>query len=281
MEKIMVGIDFSPESRYAVRFAATVASIVSSSVEVVWVDSTDKTVVNQHQLELLHEQRREDLSFWIKELESLFPTVKIHYKIRTGKVSSEFLAHARQIKPWFMAIGIHGVSWLEESALGSEFSRLLTNFPSPVVSVRSGVGFNKESLNIVFPIDETRDTLSKLPETVRLAKSIGARVHVIGLLTSRLKGLRMKAEENARKAQQQFQSEGIEVVLNMLDTADVASSIIEYAESVAAAFICIVAEQSAQGSNLLGTFARRVVNNAITPVMIIHPKISNENIMES
>lgn len=281
MEKIMVGIDFSPESRYAVRFAATVASIVSSSVEVVWVDSTDKTVVNQHQLELLHEQRREDLLFWIKELESLFPTVKIHYKIRTGKVSSELLAHARQIKPWFMAIGIHGVSWLEESALGSEFSRLLTNFPSPVVSVRSGVGFNKESLNIVFPIDETRDTLSKLPETVRLAKSIGATVHVIGLLTSRLKGLRMKAEENARKAQQQFQSEGIEIVLNMLDTADVASSIIEYAESVAAAFICIVAEQSAQGSNLLGTFARRVVNNAITPVMIIHPKISNENIMES
>ncbi len=280
MEKIMVGIDFSPESRYAVRFAATVASIVSSSVEVVWVDSTDKTVANQHQLELLHEQRREDLSFWIKELESLFPTVKIHYKIKTGKVSSEILAYSRQIKPWFMVIGIHGVSWLEESALGSEFSQLLTNFPSPVVSVRSGIDIKKENLNIVFPIDETRDTLSKLPETLRLAKSLGAKVHVIGLLTSRLKGLRMKAEENARKAQQQLQSEDIGVVFNMLDTADVASSIIEYAESVAAAFICIVAEQSAQGSNLLGTFARRVVNNSITPVMIIHPKISNENIME-
>lgn len=280
MEKIMVGIDFSPESRYAVRLAATVASMVSASVEVVWVDNSERTLANQHHLEALYEQRREDLSFWINEIEKQFPGIKIHYKIRNGKLTNELLAHARQTKPWFMVIGIHGVSWLEESALGSEFSRLLTHFPSPVVSVRSSIDLSKEKISVVFPVDETRDTLSKLPDTITLAKKVGAKVHVLGLLTSKLKGLRMKVEENARKARQQMISEGLDVIFNSVDTADVASSTMEYAEGVSAAFICIVAEQSAQGSNLLDTFARRVVNNSIIPVMIIHPKISNENIME-
>ena len=121
------------------------------------------------------------------------------------------------------------------------------------------------------PVDSTLETLHKLPFTLEFAKNVEAIVHIAAMMTVSTKSLRTKIESYSRKAAGEARKMGVETVISVVETDNLVKGLLDYTGNVGAQLISIMTEQGNAGSNILGPFARQVVNDSPVPVLSIQP----------
>jgi len=273
MNLILVAIDFSKASLHALKYAIFFANQVEADVLMIWVDnqSTTENIFSDASAELRDESKRA-LKDIVEQHAPLLKKGKLSFKLRKGKVYFEIAQQARMNKANLIISGTHGVTGYEKFWIGSNAYRIVTNAPCPVITVRNQYDFSSGINNIVLPIDSTKNTLQKIPFTIKLAEYFNSNIHMLAMYSTTLKSLHKKVDNSANHTKKILDKHKIECSCSSIFADNITKSAIEYSNNINAELICMMTEQDTTASNiLLGEFAQQMVNNSLIPICSIHP----------
>lgn len=272
MKKIVVALDFSSGSIRALKYAINIANKINSDICMIWVDITSKpesiysSVVKSYRGEVI--KRFKEL---VEKFQPELKGGKLEYKLRKGKIYYEIVTYARAKGAELIVTGSHGVSGFEEYWIGSNANRIVGHAYCPVITVRNGFRIKKNIRKIVVPIDNSKNTLIKIPFTARLAKIFNSEVHIVGLYSTTLKTIHKRIENYAVKAKMYLEKEGVKYVYQTVLAENSTKSAIDYSNKIQADLISIMIEQEEKKqTGLLGPSAQQIVNHSQIPVLSVH-----------
>lgn len=273
MQPIVVAIDFSNTSIHCIEYAIPLANKVKSDIVLVWVDklnvleSVYPDTSNQNRIEA--KKRFEEL---IRQYgKKMAKGLKMEYKLRKGKVYHEVDSLAKNIGALLIIAGTHGISGFEEFWIGSNAFRMVTYASVPVITVRNDFRITKSINTILVPMDNSAETLQKLPFVAKLAQFFKSEVHVIATHSSHLKSIQRLPEKNSRQAIQFLKNNHISYVQDSIVSSDITKAVISYAVKINADLISIMTEQETPMNILMGPHAQQLINQSPGPVLCLHP----------
>ncbi|MCL2027727.1 MAG: universal stress protein [Bacteroidales bacterium] len=277
MTKILVPIDFSPNSLKSLDFVIEATKNISTEIILLWVNGIRSKDILISENEEMSTEKAATLKME-KIIEEYTPKLKngskIRYHIREGKVHIEVANQAKDEDVDLVVCCTHGASGFEEAYIGSNAYRMVMYCERPILTVRPNYRFQASSNIYVLPIDASRDTRQKVSFTCQLAKITKSEIHVLGLHTSKkASSLKKQVDTYANQVEKFIADEGIKSKVEFKEATNITKAIIAYAESVNADLISIMTEQeSSKWSLLLGTFAQQMLSASAIPVLSIKPK---------
>jgi nucleotide-binding universal stress UspA family protein len=272
MQPIVVAIDFSNTSIHCIEYAIPFANKVKSDIILVWVDkltpqeSLYPDTSNQNRNEA--KKRFDDL---VKQYgKKMGKGLKIEYKLRKGKVYHEVDSLAKNVCAQMIIAGAHGISGYEEFWIGSNAFKMVTYASVPVITVRNDFRINKNIKSILVPIDNSADTLHKIPIVTRLAQVFKSEVHVVATHSSHLKSIQRISEKYARQAIQHLEDNQVSFVQDSIVSNDITKAVISYANQIEADLISVMTEQETPMNILMGPHTRQLINQSPIPVLSVH-----------
>lgn len=141
-QRILVGLDFSEESRCALQEAASLASQSGASLSLVHVvepvfGPPDVALVSMTG-NLSEERMIKRAGEELRELETLIPPAcrVVETAVRCGIAFFEITEAARALGADLIVIGTHGRTGLERALLGSTAEKIVRHAPCPVLVMR-------------------------------------------------------------------------------------------------------------------------------------------------
>ncbi len=273
MKEIIVAIDFSKGSLYALELAIDIANKTNANIMMVWVDSeadSDSGFLASGS------EARNDAKLHIEKIQKDYQPKLVNstlsYKLRKGRVYSEIANQAKYNDAELIIAGTHGASGFEKMWMGSNAFRIVTYAPCPVITIRYGFNFKKKLEKIILPIDSSTDTRQKVPFACRMAKYFGAEIYIVGLYTTTLKAIRRKVDTYVEQVEKYLNENQVKHITNFLEADNTTTTTIEYAQKNNADLIVIMTEQEKTAANFwLGPYAQQMVNNSPIPVLSIQP----------
>ena len=271
MKQILVAVDFSKNSIHALEYAVNFAAAIKGAVTMVWVDKPDSedSLYDNESSEYRSEAKTRLEELVNEHSEKL--NGNISYKLRKGKVYKEIANQAKYSDAYIIIAGSHGVSGFEAFWIGSNANKIVTYSPCPVLTIRVDFPIKNGIKKIVLPIDNTSTTRQKVPFAVELAKFFNAEIHILELQSSTLKSVRAKVNSYTAQVIEYLAKNEVNFVTQEIETENITTSTVSYAEENDADLIVIMTEQDT--SNVwLGKYAQQMVNNAQVPILTVHPK---------
>jgi nucleotide-binding universal stress UspA family protein len=272
MQPIVVAIDFSNTSIHCIEYAISIANKVKSDIILIWVDkltaqeSLYPDTSNQNRNEA--KKRFEDL---VKQYgKKIGKGLKIEYKLRKGKVYHEVDSLAKNTNALLIIAGAHGISGFEEFWIGSNAFKMVTYASVPVITVRNDFKITKDIKNILVPIDNSAETLQKLPFVAKLAVFFKSEVHVVATHSSHLKSIQRISEKYSRQAIQYLEDKQVRFVQDSIVSNDITKAVISYAAQINADLISIMTEQETPMNILMGPHTQQLINQSPVPVLSVH-----------
>ena len=198
--------------------------------------------------------------------------INISYKVQEGSIFDEISKTADTIKAEFIVMGIHGRQGVQH-LLGSYAYKVISSTNVPVIVVKNRhhhEGYN----NIVVPVDLNFDSTKTVNNAIKFAKLFNSVVHVIGVLQSGSSVTRINKKVLIKKISDCITSKSVKVKAEILlkRNSEVSEKVLEYADSIEADLVMIVAEKGGSFSGLFGrNYAEQIIDKAEMPVLAIVP----------
>jgi nucleotide-binding universal stress UspA family protein len=273
MKTIVVAIDFSKWSKFALKYAIRIANQVDADVLMVWVDkaASMKPFYNDIKSNYLVEVKSQFEQLVNKNKKKLLKG-KLEYKIRRGKVHTEVINQAKYSDAYLIVAGTHGASGFEEFWIGSNAYRIVASSICPVITIRNGFCVLESTSKILLPIDSTIETRQKVPFTVNLAKSFDAEIMVLALYSSNVDEIRNTVDNYTSQTVSYIKKQNVKYSLNSVKVENnVADTVIDYVKKEGIDLVSILTEQESSISNIiLGPYAQQIVNHCPVPVITMH-----------
>lgn len=274
MKEIVVGIDFSKGAMNALKYAIMLANKVEANITMVWVDkptpsdSIFDNAAGAYRKEV--HKRFEDI---IKKYQKELNKGTLSFKIRAGKVFEEIANQAKYVDAKYVIAGTHGISGFEEMWIGSNANRVVAASPCPVITLRQGYIIENKINKIILPIDSTIETRQKAPYVADIAKAFNAEVIILGLVISSVTAIRNRVISYSNQMIEFFDTLNIKNSFHEVQSTNVTSDTLKFAEDNNADLICIMTEQETSTANIfLGPYAQQMVNHSPVPILSVHPK---------
>lgn len=223
MNKILVTVDFSANSRKTIRFAIQLASqykaeiiflnvvsLVAPTLDPTW----DYAYYSQFQNDQVHRNKNQ-LGNLVKKVydSKLPPGVKYSCVCQLGSdVGDQIVTYAKKSKVNFICVGASGTGVIEK-LFGTVATHLITNSPIPVFVIPKNYRL-KPLLDLCYASD-MKNLESEIKKVMELAKSIKANVKVFHL------EFETELEENQKKFKektQKYETKDIKFYFKALDT---------------------------------------------------------------
>jgi len=301
LHRVVVGVDFSPASIVAAKWAA---HHVVESAELILVHSAFAPQAPRFlrgrypSLELLLEVARDGADKKLRELAKLLPCKKVWIEARVGSPAEQIAAVARDSHADLIVVGTHGERRGLWTRVGSTAERLITRSPVPVLLATAVRDVRPR--RILVALDDADVT----PAVLRWAQFLGARfdarVTAVHVISSAILGHVLSVEaatssdqifDQARVSEEfgEQSDEWMESLLETgLDRSRVSSEVLfgEAGQEIIAAAERLESELIVMGSRgagsvgrrVLGSVAAEVLRGAPCPVLVI---IENEADLES
>lgn len=273
MSSIIVAIDFSNTSIHALEYAISIANKMKSDISLIWVDkiSSQESVYPDTTNENRNEAKKRFDELIHQYHKKLTKGISIEYRLKKGRIYREVDTLAKTTEADLIITGAHGISGFEEYWIGSNAYKIVTYASCPVITVRHDFPIRKNIERIIVPMDQSAETLQKIPFIVRLATLFKSEVHVVTTHNSHLKSIQRLTEKIAQTALRYFQGHDIRLVEDSIVSNDLTKALLTYSMNVDADLIAIMTEQETPAKILLGAQAQQLVNQSPIPVLSIHP----------
>ncbi len=273
MSPIIVAIDFSNTSIHALEYAISIANKMKSDINLIWVDkiSSQESVYPDTTNENRNEAKKRFDELIHQYNKKLTKGISIDYKLKKGRIYREVDNLAKITEAELIITGAHGISGFEEYWIGSNAYKIVTYASCPVITVRHDFPIRKTIERIIVPMDQSVETLQKIPFVVRLATLFKSEVHMVTTHNSHLKSIQRLTEKVAQTALRYFQGHDIKIVEDSIVSNDLTKALLTYSLNVDADLIAIMTEQETPVNILLGAQAQQLVNQSPIPVLSIHP----------
>ena len=272
MQSIVVAVDFSNTSIHAIEYSIPLSNKLKSDIILVWVDkiSPTESLYPDTSSENRNEAKKRFDEILVNFSRRMGKGLKMEYKLRKGKIYHEVDMVAKNTGAGLIITGSHGISGFEEYWIGSNAFKIVTYANCPVITVRPDFNIRKSIQRILVPIDNSPETIQKLPHVARLAKLFKSEVHVVGTHSSHLSSIQHLAEKYVQQATSYLFSHGLHCIEDNIVSTDITKAVLHYAEDVKADLISIMTEQETPANILLGPHAQQLINQSMIPVLSIH-----------
>jgi len=273
MQPIVIAVDFSNTSIHCIEYAIPLANKVKSNIILVWVD---KLTAQESLYPDTSNQNRNEAKKRFEELikqygKKMAKGLKIEYKLRKGKIYHEVDSLATNVGALMIIAGAHGISGFEELWIGSNAFKIVTNASAPVITVRHDFKVTKTINSILLPIDNSSETMQKLPVVAQFAQYFNSEVHIVATHSSHLKSIQRLCEKNSREAGKFFENNQIRYVQDSIVSNNITKAVISYAVEINTDIIAIMTERETPMNILMGPHAQQLINQSPVPVLCIHP----------
>ena len=273
MKTIVVAIDFSKWSKFALRYAIRIANQIEADVIMVWVDkvASRKSFYSDIKSNYLVEVKIKFEQLVDKYGKKLLKG-KLEYKIRKGKVHTEVINQAIYSDAYLIIAGTHGVSGFEEFWIGSNAYRIVASALCPVITIRNGFCLLESASKILLPIDSTIETRQKVPFTVNLAKAFNAEIKVLGLYSAAVDDIINTVDSYTAQTVNYIKNHNVRYSLESVKVEkNIADTVIDFITKNGIDLVSILTEQEQSFSNIiLGSQAQQIVNYCPVPVFTMH-----------
>jgi nucleotide-binding universal stress UspA family protein len=268
MKTIIVPLDFSDESLSGLDLAMMLAKKTGAGIQMVHVVSH---IISADSVLFEKEKKVAESKFKAiveKCKRSGNINCGMNYTVEEGHIFKEIGGLAEKYDDPLTVLSTHGESGFEELFIGGNAYKIVSHSRNPVITIRrSKLSSNIDS--IVLPLDITFQTREKVPYTVELAKTFGSEIHVLTTRLSNLKSIEKKLHQYAEQVVTYIKSHGIPYKLKHVHGSNPTDITLDYAYSINADLISIMAEQEKNPSNLLlGTYAHQMINTSYIPVLL-------------
>ncbi len=279
--KILIPVDFSKTSLYAVKYAAFTAKLTKGEVILLHVQKkSDLIDIIMPALKLKNTDVITD--FLEEKLEKLAAEIKKKYGIKataivsTGNIASEIVSISEETKAGLIIMGTHGKDSTNDLFLGSNAYRVLTKSGIPVMTVQQGadkLGFSK----IVLPIDMTTHSRQKVDSAIYMADKFASHIYVLGLLGKNEETDNYSIEVIIEQVKKLGAKKNIEVSGEIKISDNHAKTTLDYCKKIKADLLMIMIDENGEFSRVvLGTTVQHTINESKIPVLCIPPELHAE-----
>lgn len=287
MKNVIVGIDFSKGSLNAMQHAVSIAAKYNAKLTLLFVISPDtknlveKGISKSNIVPFVEEK----LKKLVTECKMLLPkSAVVEHKIRIGRISKEINAEAneqasKQTKKskkqddTLIVLGTHGFGGFEEFFIGNSAFKTISAATCPILTVNEKVEIQRDLTDILIIIDDTFETLQKVPHAISLAKAFQAKVHIMGLYTAKYVNIRRTTDAFVKRAEillmennVRFSTEHVEMNNRKIDV------VLDYAAKEKINLIIVMKEVELAGDNvfIMAPFSERIVNRSPVPILTLN-----------
>ena len=278
MKRVLVPIDFSDNSVFALKIGLELSNQLHASLRMIHVQTGQK-----YAPEFLGDNPEERLigqaKAWLEHLlEKYGPEYRVYngefdYKVREGNVVREITNQARYDDVSLIVVGTHGVSGVEDRWLGSNAYRLVSHAPCPVLTTRKGMKWESPH-RIVLPLDHNKLTRKIVPVVTGFGKLLKAEINILALQRKSRWILPGLSDIYAKQAEKYIKSNtDLEVSVTPFKWGGDAKNILSLAREKGASVIAIhLSKALSPFDSVFRPFANELLNLADIPVLVVPVK---------
>lgn len=183
---LLVPIDFNEQSMFAMERSYVTAPFLKTNIVLLYVyeeSALDLTLMTDEEVEEKISLRLDKLVTSVKEKSGM----DVKAIIKKGKVYSQILATAEEVKASYILMGTNNASEtirMDKNTLGSNTLKVVRQSKIPVITI-NGKKISRFLHNILLPLDLTKETRQKVTNAIDVAKSFGASINVVSVLWSK------------------------------------------------------------------------------------------------
>ncbi|PCJ67658.1 MAG: hypothetical protein COA58_00550 [Bacteroidetes bacterium] len=190
---------------------------------------------------------------------------------KIGIPYKEILTLEEAINADLIVMGTHGSKEVDPDWIGGNAFKVLSGSSCPVLIFppnQHDVGFK----NIVLPVADASETRQKVPLTVSLAKTYGAKVHIVIVNKQETPEVIHKLKIYADQIKKYCDERDVANTLEEIYNKNISDACVDYANKVNADLISIMSERESPTGYFMGHYAQQLVNTSSAPVLTIHSK---------
>lgn len=275
MKRILVPIDFSEDSVFAVDVAIMLANFIQADLRLMHVRTGRRyhpqfAQNNPHLM--LADLDTSFMEYLINRAKEKYKVQngELDFKIREGNVVREISNQAHYDDANLIVVGTHGVSGFEDRWVGSNAYRLVANAPCPVLTVRSEMKMKKDQ-KVLMVIDSDKVSRRIVPQVAGFANLLNAKVLIAGvntkskwLIPGRINSYVHQVERFLRK------NTNLEFEVMFLEKSKNARDLLEYAHQHHVTFIALPVRKTINPfESLFYPYANELLNLSDLPVLVV------------
>lgn len=213
-------------------------------------------------------------------LEELATKIKSEYQIDvkiytvSGYVSESIVKFAENKNIDIITMGTHGISGVREFFLGSNAYSVLKDACCPVLTIPNS---SKKVVfeNVLFPIRNVEGVLEKYKSITQILKANSSKVELLGVAHFNDFTSFESIFEKILEVKTKMEEENVEVIQRNEFCENIADFILEYAAESKTDLLVINATIDSDWKRFfMGSYAQKIVNHALCPVLSIKPKLA-------
>ena len=275
MKRILVPVDFSEDSVFALDVAVQMANFIQAKLRLMHVRTGRKyhpQFAENNPGLLLADLDTSFMEYLLSRAQSKYQVENgsLDFKIREGNVVREISNQAHYDDTNLIIVGTHGVSGFEDRWVGSNAYRLVANAPCPVLTVRSEMKIKKDQ-KVLIVIDAESVSRRIVPQVAGFAKILKAKMLIVGvnsksrwLIPGRINSYVHQVEKFLRK------NSDLEFETMILEKSKKAKDLLEYAHQQNVTFIALPVRKTINPfESLFKPYANELLNLSDLPMLVV------------
>ncbi|MAR21766.1 MAG: hypothetical protein CMD25_07490 [Flavobacteriales bacterium] len=279
--KILIPIDFSNQSMYALTQACNIAQIKNSKVYILSVIEEQNKISSlflDDQTDILQNKVKSKLNQISEEMHSKYH-IDVEVMVSKGNVYNQIINVSKMISTDLIVMGTTG-SPKEgfKKFIGSNAERVVRLAQCPVITIK-GQNLKNGCKNIILPLDLEKETREKITYAIEYARYWDATVRLVSVLLDDNQHNKNVLIKNINQAERFIKNAGVSCSAELVSgdkKLTLGDFVFNYARESDGDLIMIMTKKEELSlSQNISVTARYIINNSEIPVMSIRPKKQN------
>jgi len=279
--KILIPIDFSNQSMYALNQACSLAQTKNSKVYILSVIEEQNKISSlflDDQTDILQNKVKSKLNQICEEMHSKY-NIDIEVMVSKGRVYNQIIDVSKMISTDLIVMGTTG-SPKEgfKRFIGSNAERVVRLAQCPVITIK-GQNLKNGCKNIILPLDLEKETREKITYAIEYARYWDATVRLVSVLLDDNQHNKNVLIKNINQAERFIKDAGVSCSAELVSgdkKVTLGDFVFNYAKENDGDLIMIMTKKEELSlSQNISVTARYIINNSEIPVMSIRPKKQN------
>ena len=279
--KILIPIDFSNQSMYALNQACNIAQTKNSKVYILSVIEEQNKISSlflDDQTDILQNKVKSKLNQICEEIQSKYK-IDIEVMVSKGKVYNQIIDVSKMISTDLIVMGTTG-SPKEgfKRFIGSNAERVVRLAQCPVITIK-GQNLRNGCQNIILPLDLEKETREKITYAIEYARYWDATIRLVSVLLDDNQQNKNVLIKNINQAERFIKDAGVSCSAELVSgdkKVNLGDFVFNYAKENDGDLIMIMTKKEELSlSQNISVTTRYIINNSEIPVMSIRPKKQN------
>jgi nucleotide-binding universal stress UspA family protein len=277
-KKILIAVDFEEQSLLALAQGMEFAAMIGAGVVLMHVIEDTGLMgksLPQAQLDGMKLEADNLLKKQLGAIPSIAKNVRTETLVVQGRPYEKIIEQAEVLHAAFIVIGCKGSGGLKRKFIGSNALHIVRSSHHPVITVKSKHTSGAQ-MNLVLPLDLTKETREKVARAVEFSGLFQATVRVLSVIFTKDEFIVNRLTRQLAQVKSKLEQDGVEcsaeIVKAIKGEETLAQCIVDYAGKVDGDLLLLMTQQEMDSTEFfIGSSAQEIVLRSEMPVLSIIP----------